>query len=122
MIYAVDPNTYPSPEQCLEEISYKDQNNLEWRIARVQNGFMVRYYGDRYFSFNTFECELKSGKTVRVNNTHCILFKDESFDAFCEMRDILKNGWTDEIWDCLEGFFTERLEHDITLIESEIVK
>lgn len=106
----------------MEEISYIDENDFEWRIARIKNGFMVRYYGDEYFSPNTFDCELKSGKTVRIRNTRCIFFQDESFEAFCEMRDILKNGWTDEIWDCLEGFFTERFEHDLGVIESEIIK
>ena len=49
MIYCLDPKMYPAPDQLIEEISYRDENDFEWKIARVQNGFFVKYLGDEYF-------------------------------------------------------------------------
>ena len=48
-------------------------------------------------------------------------FKDTDFEAFCEVRDILKNGWTDEIWETFEELFNERVKHDAGLLEFEFV-
>lgn len=119
MIYCIPFDNYPKEGQFLEELIYRDENEQEWRIARVVNGFMVRYFGCEYFKENSFHCELTSGKTIVVKNTNCIFFQDADFETFCHMRDILKNGFTDEIWESLEGFFTERFEHDLGMIESE---
>jgi hypothetical protein len=119
MIYAIKPEHYPEPEQRLEELTYKDENDFEWRISRINNGFIVKYFGDSYFKEKFFCCQLKSDQIVRVNNTNCIFFQDASFETFCIVRDILKNGFTDDIWECFEEFFTERFEHDKGMIESE---
>jgi hypothetical protein len=40
MIYAVTPQKYP--QNFIEEIKYKDENDFEWRIARVENGLYER--------------------------------------------------------------------------------
>jgi len=122
MIYCVPIENYPTEKMFVEELYYKDENGFEWRIARIQNGFMVRYFGDDYFKENTFECELKSGETVRVNNTNCIFVEDVDFDTFCEVRDIIKEGYTDEIWETFEEMFTERFECDRGMLESEMIK
>ena len=121
MIYSVSKETYPKEGQFIEEISYKDENEFEWRIARIENGFMVRYFGDPYFKDSTFKCESSTGKLIRINNTGCIFFKGADFETFCEIRDILKNGWTDEIWETFEELFNERIKHDEGLLESEII-
>jgi len=42
MIYCVAPELYPKEEHRLEELVYKDQNNFEWRIARIKSGLMIK--------------------------------------------------------------------------------
>ena len=105
----------------LEEISYIDENMQKWRIARVRNGFMVRYFGNEYFKENTFECALPSGEYMRVKNTNCIFFEDANFETFCHVRNVLKNGYTDDIWETFEELFIERFKHDKRFLESEII-
>lgn len=121
MIYAVDPKTYPQAPHFIEELIYKDENDFEWRIARIKNGFMVKYFGPDYFKDSTFECITSKNKHVRVKNTNCIFFQDSAFETFCLMRDILNNGYTDDIWEALEELFTERFECSDEILESEIV-
>ncbi len=121
MIYCVPIDNYPKEGQFIEEISYRDENDFEWRIARIQNGFMVRYFGNDYFKENTFECTLSTGECVRVKNTNCLFFQDTDFETFAEVRNVLKNGFTDEIWETFEELFTERFEHDKGMLASEIV-
>lgn len=121
MIYCLDPTTtYPQPGQFLEEITYKDENGFEWRIARVNNGFFVRYYGDSYFRESVFECETIRGDRIMVYNTGCLFFATTDFETFCHVRDILKNGWTDDIWDIFTELFTERFNQSNRLLEIEI--
>ena len=121
MIYCIPQENYPQKGFFIEELSYNDENNFEWRIARVENGFMVRYFGHEYFKENTFICDISENEMIRIKNTNCIFFQDSSFDTFCQVRDIIKNGCTDDIWNCFESFFTERLRYDKGLLESEII-
>ena len=44
MIYCLKPEMYPTPEKTIEEIIYRDENDFEWKIARVENGFFVKYF------------------------------------------------------------------------------
>lgn len=120
MIYALWPDAYPKDNQFIEEHSYRDENDFEWRICRVNNGFFVKYFGDSYFKEKFFCCTTSKDKLHKVNNTNCIFFQDASFDTFCDMRNILMNGFTDDIWDSIIEFFTERFEHDPGIVESEI--
>lgn len=122
MIYYVPIEMYPKEGQFIEELSYKDENDFEWRISRINNGFMVRYFGEPYFKENYFSCELKSGEHLLINNTNCIFIKDTEFETFAEVRNVIKNGFTDDIWEVFQEMFAERFEHDKGLLESEIVK
>jgi len=122
MIYCIPIENYPTPDKFLEELVYKDENDFEWRIARVVNGFIVRYFGDDYFKDSFFDCDLKDMSMVRVKNTNCIFIQDENFETFCEVREIIKSGYTDDIWEVFEEMFTERFEHDKGMLESEIYK
>lgn len=123
MIYCLDPTTtYPKESQFLEEMKYKDENGFEWRIARVQNGFFVRYYGGSYFKESAFSCETKNGENIRVSNTGCLFFATTDFDTFCHVRNIVKTGYTDDIWDAFTDLFTERFNHSTGMLESEILK
>lgn len=121
MIYCIPPSAYPKEGQAIEEIVYKDENEFEWRIARVVNGFIVRYFGPPYFKENLFICELQSGETFFVKNTNCIFFKTTDFETFCDVRDVIKSGYTDDIWSAMQEFFMERFEHDKGMLESEIL-
>ena len=39
-----------------------------------------------------------------------------------EVRNIIKIGYTDDIWETFEELFTERFEHDRGMLESEMVR
>lgn len=121
MIYCVKTEMYPKEGQFIEELKYLDENGFEWRICRIENGFMVRYFGDEYFIEKMFSFELKNGKHIKINNTNCIYFQDTDFETFCEVRNILKLGFTDDIWQFFEELFKERFENNEGFIESEIV-
>lgn len=121
MIYCVKTEMYPTPEKCIEEISYRDGNDFEWKIARVENGFFIKYFGEEYFKETYFSCNLKNGDHILINNTNCIFVKDSDFETFANFRDIVKIGYTDDIWESIEELFAERFEHDRGLLESEIV-
>lgn len=121
MIYSVSIDMYPKKGQYIEELSYTDENSFEWKIARIKNGFMVRYFGEKYFSESRFCIDLKSGESIQVLNTNCIFFQDADFDDFCNMRNILKTGFTDDIWDSIKDLFQARFECDLGLIESEMI-
>ena len=122
MIYCLSPESYPKSKQIIEEISYRDENDYEWKIARVKNWFYVKYFGEPYFKETYFSCDLKNGEHILINNTNCIFINDTEFETFAEVRNVIKIGYTDEIWETFQEMFEERLEHDIRLLESEIVK
>ncbi len=121
MIYCIEPKLYPDKDNYIEELIYKDQNDLEWRIARVRNGFMVRYFGHEYFKENVFSGELKNGRYFKIKNTNCIFFENSEFDTFCDVRDALITGYTDDIWELFEDLFIERFNISSAIIESEII-
>lgn len=119
MIYLLDEKLYPSKGLYIEEHEYKDENDFIWKIARVENGFFVRYFGDPFFSETFFSIEVK-GKMFNVFNTKNIFFQDSSFESFYEFREILKNGYTDDIWDSVSELLQERFSHDEGMLKSEI--
>lgn len=119
MIYCIEEKDYPTKESWRsEELIYKDENDFEWRIARVENGFMVRYFGDKYFKEKWFICEVR-GKEIYINNTNCLFIQDTSFDTFYLIREIIKEGFTDDIWETFREMFEERLINDEGTLESE---
>lgn len=122
MIYCVPPEIYPTSNQSIEEVIYRDENDFEWKISRVQNGFFIRYFGDPHFQDDYFSCDLDSGEHILINNTNCIFIQDSSFETFEEVRNIIKIGYTDDIWEAFEEMFEERFEHDKGILESEIVR
>jgi len=121
MIYCVEKDLFPTPEQSVEQISYKDENDFEWVIARVNNGFFVNYLGDPYFAYTNFEIGPKDGNTFLIKNTRCLFVANTDFETFADMRTMLKNGWTDDIWDAIEELLTERFNNDPGILKSEMV-
>lgn len=115
MIYIAPKKSFPKPNQHIECHSYKDENGFEWKMARVLNGFFVAYFGDAYFMPNKFS--IKLGKQMNAPyttaiNTGCIFIKDTSFDTYCHLRNILRNGYTDDIWESIEELLQERFIHE----------
>lgn len=121
MIYCLNPEMYPTTEKIIEEITYRDENNFEWKIARVENGFFVKYFGVDYFKEKYFSCDLSTGEHILINNTNCIFIQDNDFETFAEVRNVLKTGYTDEIWEVFQEMFEERFEHDKSINEWEAV-
>jgi hypothetical protein len=122
MIYCVEPSICPdAPESYIEEITYQDENDFEWRIARVQNGFFVRYWGHPYFMEPSFICQLPTGEEIRLRNTGCLFIQDTSLETFSEIRNMLKTGFTDEVWETFEEMLIERLMHDPRITVAEML-
>lgn len=119
MIYCLKSEEYPAPAQTIEELSYRDENGFKWKIARVENGFFVKYFGNSYFQEPAFECETSRGEYIRVKNTNCIFIQDTDFETFADVRNVLKTGYTDEIWEVFQEMFEERFERDSRILESE---
>jgi hypothetical protein len=120
MIWSIDISLFPAGEATMECHTYQDENNFEWKVTRVENGFFVAYFGDPYFMESTFSLEVSEGKYIRIRNTGCFFVESTDFDVFYDFRNILKAGYTDEIWDAIEEFLTERLKADPGLTEYEI--
>ena len=121
MIYSTELDKFPNEEKSKEINSYKDENGMVWKIALVDNGFFVAYYGIPYFKETYFHFEIED-KPVFIKNTGCFFIQSIDFDIFCDFRDILKNENTDDIWDSIGEFIAERLENDNGLMACEIVE
>lgn len=120
MIYCINQDSYP--KEFIEELIYKDENGFEWHIRRTENGLFIRYFGEEYFQDKYFDCKLQNGNSMLINNTNCIFIQDCEFETFAEIREVLKNGYTDEIWEVFEEMFAERFDHCLDLNEWEKIK
>lgn len=120
MIYSFKIEDFPEGDKVKECNYYQDQNDFVWKIARVENGFFVGYFGDDYFKDKYFDL-IVNGENKLIMNSGCFFIQDTDFDTFYEFRVILSLGFTDEIWDSIGEFITERLTHDNGLTECEIV-
>lgn len=120
MIYSIEIEKFPKKKQCKELISYLDENNEEWKIGIVENGFFVGYFGDPYFKDKYFDLTINKEHKLLMNSG-CFWVQDLEFDTFYNFREILKNGFTDDIWEIIGELITERLMNDPGLTECEIV-
>lgn len=120
MIYSFEIKDFPKSGQYTERLTYKDENDCEWVIARVENGFFVAYFGHEYFKEKYFSLEVH-GESLMIVNTGCFFVQNTDFDAFYDFREILTNGFTDDIWEAIGDFITERLKQDSGLVACEIV-
>ena len=114
MIYSTPKELFPELNNAIESHSFFDENSFEWKIARVQNGFFVAYFGDDYFKESYFDL---SGLIIK--NTGCFFVQDTSFDAYYHFREILQSGYTDDIWESIEELLTERFLHSPDILECE---
>jgi hypothetical protein len=121
MIYCLNTDLFPNTDQSVEEIIYLDKNDFQWKISRVENGFFVKYLGDPYFIEKYFTCNLTTGEHITINNTNCIFIQDINFETFVEIRNLIKDNYTDDIWEVIQEMFEQRFEHDKSFLESEII-
>lgn len=121
MIYSTPIEKFPNTKQYQECHTYKDENDIAWKIARVENGFFVGYFGDPYFKEKYFYLNI-NGKSKLLLNSGCFFIQCTDFNTFYEFRTILKKGWTDDIWESIGELLSERLANDDGLMECEIVK
>ena len=119
MIYSTTLDKFPVAGQFSECHEYQDENDFAWKIARVKNGFFVAYFGTVYFKEKYLDVQVV-GKSILINNTGCFFVNDTDFDTFYSFRKMLKEGYTDDIWESIEQLISERLKHDPTLMLCEI--
>lgn len=113
MIYCVNLEKISSINEILEEIYYHDLNDFKWQIIRIKSGFYIRYCGDNYFMPKEFICNLSNNKCISIINTNCIFINTNDFDIFLQVRDNIKNNYTDDIWELIECMFEDRLEDEL---------
>ncbi len=111
MIFSAEKKDFPTDSMSTEINSYNDQNDFEWKIAMVKNGFFIGYFGDEYFLESKFEIT-DNLDTHLLKNTGCFFIESLDFEVFCEFRNILKEGFTDDIWDSIQEFI--QLRFDLT--------
>lgn len=110
MIFSTEINVFPKEGQYKEVTSYKDENGFEWKIAIIESGFFLAYFGDPYFKYDTFCLESEDSiKEIQINNTGCFYIDSTDFETFYLFRDMLKKGWTDTIWESIEELISERV-------------
>lgn len=109
MIYSAEIKDFPDSEKSSEISVYNDQNGTEWRFAMVKNGFFIGYFGDDYFKEKEFEID-DGDKIHYINNTGCFFVKTLDFDVYYEFRNIVNEGFTDDIWEAIEEFIQLRFE------------
>jgi hypothetical protein len=122
MIYSIPKESYPQKGNYIEESTLKDQNGIEWKIARTEKELFILYCGNPYFCDSIFDCDLKDESNIQLVNTGCIVFNSADFDTYCEMRDVIIEQYTDDIWESFMEFFTERFECSTEILETEKVK
>lgn len=119
MIFMMPKEIFPAENQAKEILEYKDENDFIWKIGRVTNGFFLKYYGDEHFSSSVFELELERKRRLQIKNTGCYFFHTSDFEVFYAVRDLVKNQCTDDICHDLEGFFTQRFQASLGVLEHE---
>lgn len=119
MIYCI-----PKPEaiEPIEEVSFRDENNFEWVVTRVDKGMWLEYKGPIYFSPTKFWIELEDReKTITILNLRTFFIKDSSFEAYDELRNLINSEFTDDIWEAIEASLKERLLENELLLNDEII-
>ena len=123
MIYSMPIEDFPQEGQYHCCYSHNDMNRQEWKIAIVPNGFILGYFGKEYLKQNNllilFEGEPES---KLINNTGCFFWQTKDLDVYSSIRDILRNGFTDDVYQMIKECLAERLLNDPGLVECEIIK
>jgi hypothetical protein len=119
LIYCLDPQMMPTSDEAIEEIIYSDMNDFQWKISRTELGFFIKFLSDPYFMENRFDVFLTNGDNIWIKNTNCIFIEDTDFQTFLEIREKIKNNYTDDIWEYIEDMFQDRFWDDETILDSE---
>ena len=120
MIYSLKPSEYPQGDALIEELVYKDLNEVEWRIARSPQGFVVKYFGKPSLKGEDFDCEILPEKFLKIKNTGVVFFLTTDFNSFCDVRTVLTENHTDFIWTVFKALFSERFKRYPVVLLSEL--
>lgn len=123
MIYSMPINNFPKEGQYHNCYSHNDMNRQEWKIAIVENGFVLAYFGKDYLKQNSllilFEGEPES---KLINNTGCFFWQTKDLDVYSSIRETIIHGFTDDVYCMIRDCISERLLNDPGLVECEIIK
>jgi len=108
MIYSLSKEGFPEKEQCHE---YNDQDGVLWKLAVVDNGFILGYFGDDYFAPKYFFINFNLWGRM-INNSKCFFFNSKELDLFINIRTIIQDGSTNQIWQVIQSLIQTRLEED----------
>lgn len=115
-IHFLDRKFVPLEGSVIGEHTWQDENELPWRILQLENGFVLKFEGDEYFSPDVFRVE---NQEVPVVNTRIAYFQHGSLDDYCELRDTIRSNSTDDIWAYFEKLLFKRFESDKSLLTAE---
>ena len=120
MIYVIPISAYPKKRSLyIEKSNYIDLSNNSWTITRVYNGFFVRFWGDIPESYKIYACDYGLFKKANITNTGLLFVENDSFDTFCDMRDVIINNNTETIFDVFIHLLSLRLTLENSLLDCE---
>lgn len=116
MIYAVN---IEQKGENLESVIYKDKSGLSWHVQRTEVGLFVSCLSPKSLIPKNFECKVNK-KLVFIRNTNCIFIEATDLETFCHIRNIIKDGYINQIWDVFTSFFTSRLKMNPIILQTEM--
>lgn len=118
MLYCVDG--IRDYEKIVEELSYEDLDGEEWLVKRTKYEFFIFYKGKPEKSPPFFEIRPRINEMITVTNTSIFLVPTENFETFCNIRDIIKNKKTVDVFIKFKELMKDyRFVHNKTLMDSE---
>ena len=105
----------------IEDVWIEDQNEWRWRMENYGSILVLSFHGDSHF-FENLISVTTDDKHFMVRNTNRIVFTGVDADDYFELRDLIINGYTDEVWEAIEVKLYQRLNKEPKLLQSEEVK
>ena len=126
MFYSVDISSFPLGNEIIN--TYRDQNDLEWKIATVDDGIYIGYFGDEHFKDTYLEVKFLNTNAI-LTNTGCFFIgkkdlkdDDQMFEVFVENRDMIKENYTDDIWEMISQEVSDRISKTGIILDCELIK
>jgi hypothetical protein len=116
MIYSIPKSEFPKSISA----SLRDLNDFSWEVAQDEKGFYIQFKGPLFFQDTYLTANASMGYHL-INNTGTFFFPKGHQDIL-QIKYCITANFTDEIWECLESIFCERLKENLTLLPSEIVE
>lgn len=119
MIYAVEKED--KVHENIESFVYQDRSGLSWHVQRTEVGLYISYLGPKNLIPRYFECKV-NGNVLLIRNTNFIHIRDTDFETFFKIRNIIIDGFIDQIWSVFASFFTSRLKLNPVILQTEMSK